>query len=532
MPFLWVRRRRLQDPGDPATGPAIATLLLTTEMNKRSHSLNSLSDSHHLVDIKIPDHRLGIITPEETAPMASNWSEEMAVTCYPPSTPGEELSEILEGGRTTSKPLILSESAQEGRKRSTSEATVISSRLNSKGLTRRPSSPRKSVPNPLDIGRTKVIDSHHRSNPDRQQRNLDSEEDLSGETLVSTTEGHFQRSKSKSKVIEADMATGGTTKHKMAHLEFASIPITITTGCDHNLSCRLIEQNQHDQLNGLAEDRSHIPATLNTQRAQERRCTDSIATQDRNATASHHSTTPNGWQSSEHHLKTPKPDSASSQEAVPRRSYLRDCSPKTRRGCAHRNRDKKHTDPEHRMSAPAEAPNTSRRQSPIKKQQDFALQAATMTMLRSQITAGSSPSNTVQPRSRSPSPMRPQYKCFWPAIGHPSWKEQRQQPMTTVSVGTGDPSKASKSSWESNFDAVTILYDICIAMINTILVVGFAWWNFVQPAFNERSGLRRRRQRKMSTLGDLGVFSSAGLFCFIGGAIIWYSMKITKWLVF
>ncbi|KAI0905278.1 hypothetical protein F4823DRAFT_146164 [Ustulina deusta] len=70
--------------------------------------------------------------------------------------------------------------------------------------------------------------------------------------------------------------------------------------------------------------------------------------------------------------------------------------------------------------------------------------------------------------------------------------------------------------------AIAILASFLMTAYLILFGLVCAWWVMVQPAFDQRSDLWKRRRKRESTREDVGVFAAAVVFC-IGGVLIFAS---------
>lgn len=509
MSFLWVRRRRLKSCASRGTDAATVTSSSMTEMNKKSSSLNALSDLRHFIELKIPDPHLSITPSIEQAPVSPSTSDTSTPFSWPPSVPAKEPRECLAEESTMAMIQLSSGDNRWKDSRCANAATVISSPSISTELMRHHYHSLGSDLSLPVLGLPKGTDtSRSLSDLDRYQRITDSEEKLTGETPISTT---------------TSLLPGQYGRPRPGILESASIPITTIIGCDHSLL---------NQVDGHIEDGSAVQPTLTHRHAHDQSCRAASFTPKRDATASPYSIIQRDLQSSESSPTTPEIATTSSQDAIRRKSYLQQCFPKTPRICGRCGTEKTSTGSEQKWLIRPELPTARQHQSSVNDDKHyFAEQAAARTMLRSQALAIGNASNQKPTQSRTSGPMQAPYRYIRPGAGSLGRNVQPRKPPTAASADTGAPSNVSGPMQTKKTEATTIPYVILIILVNTMLAIGFAWWNSVQPAFDTQSELRRRRRESASTIGDFGVLLSAGLFCIVGTVVVWYSSGLLKWLV-
>lgn len=528
-PFLWVGRRRSQVLGRLTANRHTMDLSDVEGMEKtRSRSLGALSDLRHFIDLKIPDCYLDIIPREEGDTITQIPTDgEILEMYHHPDTP-ETMESIESLGQSSTISAYLSDLSKSlaNSTRSTSGATVISSQSRLKEHMKHLSDLPRLDPNQLGTEITEVLEieqpiptlDDHRGAPESTER-------ASGENAIvsQTTSSQVRQSDTGLEEV-GDMGEDTETHSTTTHKKYVSIPIITTTGCDHSPVSRLTAQSQYGYLDGQMERASPVQLVQTSQRAHDRSCTTHAVMQDQMAAIFPPTTPSRGSQSPEQHLETPEIGTASSRERMPRKSYLRECSPKITRAC-------------HSPKRPQKA---GQYQSSNGNLQEAAVQAAARTAMwksRAGATAGGqSPPSPAQTGSPHASPIIPSHKSLWTQMDPSKKTQQQQSPTATrasaVSADTDDHSKSLRPNTNSgSTDAVTMSYKLCLAIINTLLVAGFAWWNFSRPAFDQQSSLWRRRHKEMSTFTDLVVFVSAGLFCATGAVMAWYGLRLLKWLL-
>ncbi|KAI1105840.1 hypothetical protein F4804DRAFT_330925 [Jackrogersella minutella] len=182
-------------------------------------------------------------------------------------------------------------------------------------------------------------------------------------------------------------------------------------------------------------------------------------------------------------------------------------------------------------------------------------EAARIAVLRSRakeiVRSKSADGKAGRNRSRSPSPGRKQTpsKAAEPkhSLQQRRAKKKRHSSSSEGGGGTGPPSKhehvrrstttqaqGKKGSTEQYADwpgvSMTIV-QLCKTAYLVLLGLACTWWVMVRPAFDQHSELWKRRYKKESTWGDVGVFMSASVFCLVGGVTCWYALKVLWWLI-
>ncbi|KAI0506826.1 hypothetical protein F5B22DRAFT_650307 [Xylaria bambusicola] len=98
-------------------------------------------------------------------------------------------------------------------------------------------------------------------------------------------------------------------------------------------------------------------------------------------------------------------------------------------------------------------------------------------------------------------------------------KEQETRTIGIVNKA-GTANGAVKGDGKENGNAyVLVLVSLVIVAYMILLGLASAWWVVVQPAFDTRSELWRRKRRGQTTGEDVGVFVAAGAFC-VGGVLV------------
>ncbi|ETS82775.1 hypothetical protein PFICI_04651 [Pestalotiopsis fici W106-1] len=517
-PFLWVGWRRSQVLERlTATRHTMDLSNMEGMEQARSQSLSTLSDLRHFIDLKIPDCHLDIIPREEGDTMTKIPPDGEILEMYPPPDTPETMGSIESSGQSSTTSAYLSDLSKSlaTSTRSTSGATATSSLSKSKEHMKQPSDLPRLGPSQWDTELTESLGTEqvmmklgsHMGVSESTERS--SEED----TIVPQTTAPSQI-----RQIEAGLEDIGETGEKietgplMRHVKYVSIPTITTTGCDHSLVSRLTAQSPHDCPEEQTEGASAAQQVMTSMHAHGRSCMAQAAVQDQMAATFPQATPSRGLQSLEQHLETPKIGIASSRDKTPRKSYLRECSPKITRGC----------------HSPKGAQKAGPYQSSNGNLQEAAVQAAARTAMwksRAGATGGQSPPASAQTRSPHASLLIPSFKTLWVQTGVSKKTpppQQQQHPLTrSASAVSADIDAHSKSLHPNSNNAI----------MDNLLAAGFAWWNFSRPAFEQQSGLWRRRHKQVSTFGDLVVFLSAGLFCATGAVMVWYGLRLLMWLL-
>ncbi|KAI4603229.1 hypothetical protein KJ359_006022 [Pestalotiopsis sp. 9143b] len=429
-PFLWVGRRRSQVLGRLTANRHTIDLSGMEGLEKpRSHSFSGVSDLSHFIDLQIPDCHLDITPREGGGDVDKSPTHSVTFELHPPDTPETMASsEFLDQSSTTS--VFLSELSKSLTcTRSTSGATAISSLSKSKEHTKHLFNLPELDLNLSDTESTEEMEIEHLTKKsDAHLGAAENTERMSEDTAVSKTKVSLQTPQAEPD-LEEERGTGDHTEthYTMKPEKCVSIPITTTTGCGRSL--RLTNQSQHDCLDGQMEEPSAAQQNLSPQRAHDRSCTAHAGMQDQMAAVSPPTTPSRGLQNAEHHLETPKIGTTSSRERTPRKSYLRECSPKIKR----------------RSQSPKMPQKPGLYQSTNGNLQEAAVQAAARTaMWKSRAGAIAGQSSPARAQESNPSLVVPLYKTtLWEQI-NPSKRTQPQQAQTSASAASADTGARSK----------------------------------------------------------------------------------------
>ncbi|KAI1379289.1 hypothetical protein F4677DRAFT_408542 [Hypoxylon crocopeplum] len=215
-------------------------------------------------------------------------------------------------------------------------------------------------------------------------------------------------------------------------------------------------------------------------------------------------------------------------------------------------------------ASPARNPVTAvqearRRLSSEEQRESMVEEAARVAVLRSRAKEMVRSKSADRKKSRTPSPTRRRAMSNHRSssynktaeLKHLPQQQQQKRPRkkrpSEDAEGTGLPSRpervsrqhSSSSSRCATADSVerpdAVVVAAAARFCKTIYIVflGLActWWIMVQPAFDQQSELWRRKHKKESTWKDVGVFTSAGMFCLAGALGGWYSLKALWWAV-
>ncbi|KAI1470759.1 uncharacterized protein F4812DRAFT_277607 [Daldinia caldariorum] len=104
---------------------------------------------------------------------------------------------------------------------------------------------------------------------------------------------------------------------------------------------------------------------------------------------------------------------------------------------------------------------------------------------------------------------------------------QQQQPQIQIQPSKGDTTE----EFAGRRDPPVTVMQFCKTVYIVILGLTCTWWTAARPAFDPQSDLWRRRCKNESTWSDVGVFTSAGLFCLAGALCGWYASRLCWWLL-
>jgi hypothetical protein len=94
-----------------------------------------------------------------------------------------------------------------------------------------------------------------------------------------------------------------------------------------------------------------------------------------------------------------------------------------------------------------------------------------------------------------------------------------------IEHGTSDGSQSSEPN------KIIALAELLVLVCMILFGVACAWWIVVRPAFDTRSDLWRRRRSQRSTLGDIGVFMGAAVFCVAAVFGVVGCVRLGLWII-
>ncbi|ORY65241.1 uncharacterized protein BCR38DRAFT_408962 [Pseudomassariella vexata] len=563
--FLWGRDRGLTDPGgyseDRAT--AISSSMTESDLKSQSISPKSSTKQEHFtgLTVEIPDHYLGLISPEPDIELVS--SEEGSNYALSPSE--ECRSESTAESSPVLQPLDLPKTLVDSQ--ATDIATATSSQSKWKDFMRRPSTPPRSGPSPSvtvqadENGLATQVPRRSRSIFQRHRRTLTSQQELSGETLVTETirlpqQAQHERSPEwAGKVIQSFNSCLKTVRR-----ESVSIPTTTTTGCGPDRPSQPEIPNQVVQVDGPAHDTTVAPATPSSHKLRDHICRPSAPTPKERTTYFHRTIPRSVSPSPTRLLATLRTDIASTRVATPRSNpkSARLTTPVIRKTM--RTGDGQLDAPSLGQTAmiPLTDPSPPRPPVPPPSPSQPAHQlrlsesetAARTAMQKSQSNAVDMPAQ-VTPKLRSPSSMVSTLRK--PTDGKATKKETVKKEDSSVEGAGGktaakpahivekpdkkqSPSQVGKAGVASTGapskdlprkrDAVMEISFWCLVVAHLLYKAWQAWWIVVQPAFHKKSALWLRRQKEETTWQDLAVFSLAAVSCVMGVIVGLGGLKI------
>ncbi|KAI1806131.1 hypothetical protein F4811DRAFT_511916 [Daldinia bambusicola] len=107
-------------------------------------------------------------------------------------------------------------------------------------------------------------------------------------------------------------------------------------------------------------------------------------------------------------------------------------------------------------------------------------------------------------------------------------QQQQQQKQKQTQDKKGDTTEGFAGGRR---DPPVTVMQFCKTVYIVFLGLTCTWWTVVRPAFDAQSDLWRRRYKNESTWRDVGVFTSAGLFCLAGALCGWYASRLCWWLL-
>ncbi|TGJ83316.1 hypothetical protein E0Z10_g5468 [Xylaria hypoxylon] len=95
-----------------------------------------------------------------------------------------------------------------------------------------------------------------------------------------------------------------------------------------------------------------------------------------------------------------------------------------------------------------------------------------------------------------------------------------------------DNKEPGRSDEHTKPGAAVMAMSLLITVCKVLFGLAWAWWVMVKPAFDQRTGLWRRRRRQESTWEDISVFAAAAVFC-VGGALsLVGGIRTGVWIIF